>query len=210
MTLRDPTHLFEGEVSEGKLRFAKIASDILQPTMLSIPVFLLLCLKADDINQYAICAAISLFFAVVFPMIEIYAYARYKGTEGDIPNREDRFIPLVLGTVSYIFGCIGLYLVKAPDIVLALMVAYAVNTIVITFISFRWKISIHAIGVVGPTMALTYAFGPIGLLLILLLPLIMWCRYVLRKHTPAQLVCGALLGFVLTMIVFVIMLPIMP
>ena len=208
MALRDPTHLFEGEVSEGKARVARIISDVFQPTVVSIPVFLILCVQTKDAAEYVVCASISLFFAVVFPMVEIALWARYKKTDGDIPNREDRFYPLLLGTLSYAIGAVLLFLVHAPDIITALMVAYAVNTVAIMLISFRWKISIHAIGVVGPTMSLVYAFGPIGLSLIASLPFIMWSRYVLRRHTPAQLVCGALMGFVLTLVIFIIMLDI--
>ncbi|MBP5394759.1 MAG: hypothetical protein J6Y18_02480, partial [Candidatus Methanomethylophilaceae archaeon] len=69
-----------------------------------------------------------------------------------------------------------------------------------------WTISIHAIGCVGPSMALAYVFGWQGGLLILLLPVVIFCRYVLRKHTPAQLAAGALLGLVLTGALFILLL----
>ena len=206
MVLRDPTHLFEGEVPERQLRFAKIVSDILQPTLVSIPVFLILCILTEDAAQYAVCASISIFFAVIFPIIEIALWARHKGTDGDIPNKEDRFFPLLMGASSYTIGAFLLWAVNAPAIITALMTAYAINTFAIMLISPHWKISIHATGVVGPTMALVYAFGPIGIILIFTLPLIMWSRYVLKRHTPAQLVCGALMGFALTSIIFAIML----
>ena len=75
-----------------------------------------------------------------------------------------------------------------------------------TVITLYWKISIHAVGVIGPTMALSYAFWPWGLLFILVLPPIVWSRYVLKKHTPAQLVAGALVGFVITGTVFLLLL----
>ncbi len=206
MALRDPTHLFEGEVPERQQKVAKVISDILQPTLVSIPVFLLLCLLTSDPAEYAICASVSLFFAVVFPVVEIAMWAKHKNTDGDIPNREDRFYPLLMGASSYAIGAAILFVIGAPRIVTALMVAYAVNTVAIMLISFRWKISIHATGVVGPTMALVYAFGSVGIILILTLPAIMWSRYVLKRHTPAQLVCGALMGFALTSVIFALML----
>ena len=206
MALRDPTHLYDGEVPEGRRRFAEFISFIFQPTFISIPFFLVLCTTTKDLAEYAVCASISLFFAVVFPVTEIALWARYKKTDGDIPNREDRFYPLLMGTVSYAIGAVLLFLVHAPSVVTASMTAYAVNTVAIMLISFYWKISIHAIGSVGPTMAMIYVFGPIAALLIVILPIIMWSRYVLRRHTPAQLVCGAALGFFLTLAIFALML----
>ena len=203
MALRDPTHLYEGEISEGKRKVAKFVSDILQPPVVSIPLFIALSLGAENVP---LTIAVCLFFSFVFPMVEIYAWAKYKGIEGDIPNKDDRFVPLMLGVISYVIGAIVLHLISAPAIVEVTMVAYAVNTFVLVFISRYWKISIHAIGLVGPIMALIYVYGPWCALLAVLIPLVMWSRYVLKKHTPAQLICGALLGLVLTSAVFALML----
>lgn len=203
MALSDPTHLYEGEISEGKRKVAKIISDIFQPPLVSIPLFVALSLQAENVP---LTIAVCLFFSFVFPMAEIYAWARYKGIEGDIPNKDDRFVPLLLGVVSYAIGVIVLHIISAPAIVETIMVAYAVNTLAIVFISRYWKISIHAIGLVGPIMALIYAYGPWCALLTVFIPLVMWSRYVLRKHTPAQLVCGALLGLLLTSAIFALML----
>ncbi|MBR2394950.1 MAG: hypothetical protein IKA98_05585 [Candidatus Methanomethylophilaceae archaeon] len=53
---------------------------------------------------------------------------------------------------------------------------------------------------------MTLQFGPIGALYFLFLPFTAWSRYVKRKHTPAQLVCGALLGAVLSGVLFTVLL----
>ncbi|MBR2394951.1 MAG: hypothetical protein IKA98_05590, partial [Candidatus Methanomethylophilaceae archaeon] len=63
-------------------------------------------------------------------------------------RREDRFQPLVIGTLGYVLGAILLYVLDAPDIVWVLMVCYAVVTATITVITLYWKISIHACGCV--------------------------------------------------------------
>ena len=96
----------------------------------------------------------------------------------------------------------ALYLLDAPEIATVLMLCYAIVTALMTVITFYWKISIHSVGVVGPSMALGIAFWPWGLLYFLLLPPIAWSRYVLRRHTPAQLIAGATVGFIITGLMF--------
>jgi membrane-associated phospholipid phosphatase len=55
-------------------------------------------------------------------------------------------------------------------------------------------------------MALAVGFWPYGLLYFLLLPPVIWSRYVLQKHTPLQLLMGAVVGFVITAVLFVLLL----
>jgi len=55
-------------------------------------------------------------------------------------------------------------------------------------------------GVAGPTTAMIFAFGPVGSMLGLILPPVMWSRVYLKKHTVNQVIAGATLGFLLTTI----------
>jgi len=203
MELRDPTHLFEGDVSEPLRKAARVISVVFHPLIISAVVFTLLCMDAPD---PVIASAVCIFFSTILPFLEIVIYVVHRGIDMDVPDRRDRSIPLAAGVISYVIGAAVLFTIDVPVIVRVLMVAYAVNTSAVLLISLRWKISIHAIGIVGPTMSLICAFGPAGIILISALPFIMWSRYVMRKHTPAQLVCGALLGLVLTTVIFLIML----
>ncbi len=207
MALKDPTHVFEGEISPRTYRVANTVSIIGQPIFLPIPVFALLCTLVSDPGEYLKIFGISLLFVVILPTVITYYFSIKEGRrDGDIPDRTKRFVPMIIGTVSYAIGTAVLYLVDAPKIVTVLMLCYAIVTFVMTVITLYWKISIHAVGVIGPTMALSYAFWPWGLLFILLLPPIVWSRYVLKKHTPAQLAAGALVGFLITGTAFLLLL----
>ena len=207
MRLRDPTHLYEGEISPGTKRTAQIISFFAQAPFISIPVFILLCMQADTISDIVLFSAISIFFATVVPTVVVMIIAKRTGNEDvDIVRKEDRMIPLAVGILSYLLGTVILYAMDAPRIVWVAMLCYCVNTAVIMLITTRWKISIHATGCVGPSMALAYVFGWPGGLLIIILPVVVYCRYILRKHTPAQLAAGALLGFLLTGAIFLLLL----
>ncbi len=205
--MRDPTHLYEGEPSPGAKRFAQIVSFFAQAPFISVPVFILLCMEADTTSDVVLFSFISILFATIVPMIGVIVISKRTGNEdGDIVRKEDRMVPLAIGIASYLFGTSALLILDSPRIVWVAMLCYCVNTAVIMVITTKWKISIHAIGCVGPAMALAYVYGWQGGLLIILLPIVVWCRYILRKHTPAQLAAGALLGFVLTGILFIALL----
>jgi membrane-associated phospholipid phosphatase len=69
------------------------------------------------------------------------------------------------------------------------------QTVAMFTITLWWKISLHAAAAAGAaTMA--WALLGTGLPFLLTVPLIAWSRIRLRRHTLAQTVLGALLGFV--------------
>ena len=207
MKLRDPTHLYGGEISPRTERIANILSIAGQPVFIPIPVFILLATKISDPVKCISVILVSLLFVTVIPTAVTYYFSIKLGRkDGDIPDRTLRYRPMLLGTASYIIGTGVLYLMDAPRLMTVLMLCYALVTLVMTIITVYWKISIHSVGVVGPSMALAIAFWPWGLLYILLLPPIAWSRYVLKRHTPAQIAAGALTGFAITGIMFLLLL----
>ena len=207
MRLRDPTHLYEGEISPKTEKIATIFSVVGQPIFIPIPVFILLATRIDDPGKAILVVLISLLFVTVIPTAVTYYFSIKLGRrDGDIPDRTLRFKPMMLGVCSYAIGTVVLYLMDVPKIIWVLMMCYAIVTFVMTIITLYWKISIHSVGVAGPAMALSVVFWPWGLLYFLLLPPIAWSRYVLKRHTPAQLVAGAVSGFIITGALFLLLL----
>lgn len=205
--MHDPTHLFEGEISDSTRRTARTISFITQPQLFSVILYLIVCTVCDGWKDFLITYGICVFFGCVFPIIEVLYYSKkFHNDDGDVIRKEDRFIPLLLGVISYALGVVCLWAYGAPRIVTVLFICYLVVTFAILLITPRWKISVHACGMIGPTMAIAYIYYPWGLLPFLLVPVICWSRYVLRKHTPMQMVGGITVGFILTAIIFLILL----
>jgi len=203
--LHDPTHKFSGEISPGAEKVAKIISLVEQPPFLSIPPFIAICVsQCGDTWSSVICSFICILTATILPISIIAFFAKkYNNADKlDVYKKEERFLPLICGVLSYFLGVALLYLVGAPLLATVLMLCYALVTGAIFLITPYWKISIHSCGVIGPSMGLAAAFWPWGLLYFLLLPPVIWSRYVLQKHTPLQLVMGAVVGFVITAIIF--------
>lgn len=207
MRLRDPTHLYEGEPSPSALKAARFVSVVTHAPFLSAVMFVLLNLKAEDGVTFVLSTVVALVTATIIPVVVVHHYSMKSGnTDGDVVRREDRLKPLVGGILSYVLGIALMFAVDAPHLSTVMMVSYASCTVLVLLISTRWKISIHTTGVMGPAIALSIAYWPWGLLTFALLPAVMWSRYIRRKHTPAQLVGGAVFGFIATCAVLLILL----
>jgi membrane-associated phospholipid phosphatase len=138
-------------------------------------------------------------FAAIVPLCILIVWARRTNAHDmDVPARTDRNLPLLLATVSYFVGTAVLLIIRAPLLSTAVMFGYFAGTLFIFLVNLRWKISIHTMGIAGPTTVLVYVFGYWGALLGLLLPPVIWSRVYLKKHTLAQALAGAVVGFLLT------------
>ncbi len=166
--------------------------------LVAIPIFLIISYYLLPVNDFLIIGSVSVFFGGLLPFILCYLYAKKKNLEIDIPSRKDRIYPLLMVIPSYLIGLILLYILGTSPVITVLMFCYFSITIVVLLISIYWKISLHSMGVAGPAVFLIHIFGIPGFVFSLIIPLVMWSRVYLKKHTVSQVIVGALLGFLLT------------
>jgi membrane-associated phospholipid phosphatase len=181
-----------------KEKLANIISTFGNAPLIAIVIFLVLNYYFLKGAEFFIVFSVSMVFAVIIPSIITYLWVKNKNIEIDIPNKEDRLYPLLWILLSYLLGVIILYIISAPLIITVLMFCYFSNTLIVMLISLFWKISIHSVGIAGPVVFLIYVFGYPGLIFLLLIPIIMWSRLHLKRHTTSQVIAGAGLGLVLT------------
>ncbi len=137
---------------------------------------------------------ISLAFSTAVPALFLYVFARTGVTSAiDVPERKDRYLPFAMAMGSYSLGSVLLIFAHSPPLVTAFMMCYLVNTAVISLISLRWKISVHATGVAGPAVILSYAMGAVALVFLLLIIPVAWARISLKAHSLAQVAAGFIL-----------------
>jgi len=178
--------------------FAKWISSICEAPLLAIPTFIILNLSLN-MNNFLIIETICLLFATIIPISVILLWGKTKGVEKDFPIKETRNFPLLMATAIYLLGTYLLWLFQANPLTIVLMFCYASNTLIVFFINLKWKISVHSMGVAGPTTALMF-INPWFFILGLLGPLVMWSRITLKKHTVAQVLAGSIFGYLLTAI----------
>ena len=119
----------------------------------------------------------------------------------ELSRREERPRFIMVSVSSDILALALLGWGGAPRLVWALALIYATLGVTMFTISNFWKISLHMVSVSGFATLLVYAFGAEAAWLYLALPLVAWARLYRKKHTPAQLLAGALAGMTITALV---------
>ena len=191
-----------------KLKIAKHISTFTNPPIITIPLFLIICIILSfengvfNFSKFIVLEIISLVFASLLPLAIILFWAKRLGTDKDISNRRDRYTPLVIGIISYFIGVFISIMLDVDHFLTVLLLCYAINTGVVLAITSKWKISVHTTGLSGPVGALILLLGPVGALFGIIYPVLIWSRVTLNKHTMAQAITGGVQGFFLTVLEF--------
>lgn len=184
-------------VESEEYAWAFFASLLLSPPVVwALWIFAIAWTYSGARRQNLLFASLFAFAVCAAPILFVSLMVR-NGRIGDLHMREsrERFIPYSIAIVGGViciltFSQFGaepvFYLVTLVTIVeLALML---IGTIFI-------HISFHAAGMASVISATTLMFGlDKGLVFLPLLLLVVLARLVLRRHTPAQIIVGALIG----------------
>lgn len=137
------------------------------------------------------------------PLLPIIIDSGKQKVDIFVSNREKRWKYYLISILSYASGI--LYsLWRGYWIYAVLSLSYMLSSAGLAAVTVfaRWKISVHAAGIAGPTTALVLVRGlETSPLYILLIP-VAWARLELKAHDLRQLIAGALLAFSTTLVVF--------
>ena len=148
-----------------------------------------------EVFQPPVVVAVQLLFVCVLPLLLLLGLVRLgKVTDHHVSNRKQRVPVLLMALASVAAGLLVLESVGAPRSVVVMVLAIVAGILVIAAVSPFWKISGHAAAISSSAVIAVLMLGPAWLPLLLLIPAVGWSRVVLRAHTPAQVVAGALFG----------------
>lgn len=182
---------------------ARLLSGLLNPISTSPLVFWAFVSRAPGpAGSRTLWLLLAFVFSTALPLAYLWVLRRRGAVPAlFIPDRGQRTRPLLAGAGSYLLGVVALSLAGAPGLLVALMGCYAVSTAAAAVINLRWKISLHAVGAWGVFVALCHALGYRALYISPLALGVVWARFRLGAHTPAQLVGGGVLGAFMTFII---------
>jgi hypothetical protein len=191
-----------------KRKWAVLISNVTIPPVIAVFMFSVINYALLRGFPFVAVTFITTLFAAILPLSVLLIWETRTNAKFDldIPARTDRNHPLLVASASYLIGTVVLVAVHAPLLTTVVMFGYFAGTLFLFFINLYWKISIHAMGIAGPTTVLVFVFGYWGVLLGLLLPPVIWSRVYLKKHTLAQALTGAILGFMLTAVMLSLLL----
>lgn len=175
-------------------KIAKLVSLVLGFPWIIVLVYVVFSQAQVTREQLIPLASMSLFFHILIPFIYLmWAMKTGRVSDLDITKREQRYGILTVMILSYIASLFVTYSIGNVIVfhVLAIIVAYLAIVYVITF---YWKISLHMGVNVLSVILINFFYDWKLSFLFLALPLIFWSRYTLKKHTPAQLLLGALVS----------------
>ncbi len=188
-------------------KIAKIISVIFHPFLMPTWGFLLLLnsgfhfsLLTWEAKRFLLLVVI--FTTAILPMLSVAVLALNKSFDVSMTNRHDRIIPLLSSALFYYIGFQLLNRVKVFPVFKLFFVASVLLMVLLLFVTFRWKISLHAasIGALTATIfALAFRSGTNPLLSLLAVVFVSGAvttsRLILKKHDLLQISAGYGLGF---------------
>lgn len=182
---------------------ARWTSILFDSSVLSIPIFLTFGWVEDGISgvEWAI---LTLIIVTGIPLAYL-VIGRWRGwvTDMEMTQRSERPRFILISLSSDMIAILFLIAEHGPHLLLVIVLAYFCLAIAMLAISNFWKISLHMAGVGGFSIALLFVFGLPSIWAFSSLPLVAWSRLHRHKHTMAQLVAGAMIGVLVTTLVFV-------
>ena len=181
-------------------KLARIISTLFVPPSFTIIVFTLFAfiLETESIKKVITILVAFLFGFTAQIILFIVLRKRGKIVDLDASVKEERTRPFLISVGFYLIGLVILIIFNINIISIAFWFCYISNTLVTILINRHWKISAHAMGAAGPLAAVTYVFGPIALIFVLLVFAVGWSRIQLKVHNFAQVIAGILFAFIST------------
>ena len=181
---------------------AKIISNLFSPVIVAPGALAILVAQAGISGSSRMLIWLTaFFFASLVPLITLL-FLRWKKiiTDLDVSLREQRFTPLLITLVSYALAYVFLETMEANSLTRGLVFCGLTNLVILMLITRYWKVSFHAAGLTSPLAALWVLWNAYAWPMAALIALVGTSRIVLKAHTPAQVIVGSALGFVLTIV----------
>ena len=190
-------------------KIAKVISILFDPFIIPTWGFILLLLSPFYFSTFLIFQAKLFILAIVFvstfivPVFTKGLIKYFSHNEIDFSNRKDRLLLFLITAVSYYIGYTFLKQMIFFSSFKIFLISAAITILLLLLISSKWKISVQTAGIGGLTgiyLALCFrlylnAILPVCILF-LICGMVGTSRLILKRHTPAQIYAGFLLGFI--------------
>lgn len=188
---------------------AILISRVFNPLYVAVPAILAAFIEVSpDLAHAFFYWGIYIIFSTIIPVVDLTIRLRLgKISDYHITKKEERTAPMLMAVGYLTFAALLMYLLGAPLTIVAASVTGVLLIAVSLAVTLRWKISLHAMGMFETYSLLILVFRSWTFVLYnLYIPLIVigvcWSRLYLKKHTPAQVAAGALVGSALPVLVF--------
>lgn len=188
---------------------ANFLSRAFNPIYVAVPAILAASLEVSDtVAQAFLWWGICIMLSTVLPFVDLVIRLKLgKVSDFHVTKKEERTVPMLFNIGYLTVGAVILWLLGAPKEIVAIEVSSLFMIAVALVVTFRWKISLHAIGLVEIYVLLLLVFRSWSFVLwTLFIPALIvavcWARVYLRKHTVPQVLVGSAAGAAIPVLTF--------
>ncbi len=188
--------------------WARLVSNLLSPPMVwAALAFPIAFREAESQTQALMWAVVYGVMVCLLPVLYIAVMVwRGKISDMHMRHRRERMIPFMVSLVCTTIAWWTLRFMGAPSVLPVLAIFTLVQIAIMTAITFVWQISMHTMTIGGAAMAIAVIFGTsVGMLFVPIAVLVSAARLKLKRHTPAQIIAGVLVGALVPALVLVVM-----
>ncbi len=184
--------------------FARTLSYAFDGSVISIPVFTAIAFYFVEEKRLALYGlGVCIFFGIFIPyFFVLLLYKLNRISDLHITHRNQRIKPLIIANISYLTGYLLLRHLAISSLLTTLFLIYFVTVLILTSITFFWKISFHTGWITFFTITLFVLFRQWASFSLALIPLMAWARIKLKKHTLLQTALGSLVAGTTTLLFF--------
>jgi hypothetical protein len=187
-------------------KLAELISAVTRLPLLAAPLFLAVGAEATG-TRGLLWGLFCLFLTSGLSLVYLLYLARSgKVRDPRSISRVERVRPLRVVAVLHVGAFLVVTILGAPAELQAALLSYAFATLAFALLTPFINLSLHAAGISGAAVCLTFVFGAWGLPAVLLVPLVWWARTLQGRHTPQELALGVLVGGGATWVAFQLLL----
>jgi len=188
---------------------AKIISSLFDPPVLAIIILFVSIIKSpmNQLETFFWSMSVVVLNGLI-PLLFLFYFNKkgyiFDGKLDSTDTRRNRIPMLVIFLIAVTIEFLGLYFTRQYQPLMAVFTGGIISIALVIVITYYWKISLHAAMITFFVMMGIYLFGWNLWPIILLIPIVMWSRLVLKRHTIWQLLAGMILAFAVVTVTFVV------
>jgi membrane-associated phospholipid phosphatase len=175
-------------------QLARALTNALNPFVIFTALFALVAFAEAGAYRGVLYLAVELTAAAAVAGYLLFMRRRSRVGDFWISARAERLSPAVFLLAAFVALLAALVLLDAPQDLTLLTLSMGLASAVVAGITLLWKASAHCTVAGHAAAAGLLLLGPLGLVFLLVLPLVLWSRVILKAHTLSQTLAGAAVG----------------
>jgi membrane-associated phospholipid phosphatase len=175
-------------------QLARVLTNALNPFFIFTALFALAAFTEAGVYRGVLYLAVELTAAAAVAGYVHFMRGRSRVGDFWISARAERLTPAVFLLAAFVALLGALVLLDAPQNLTLLILSMGLASAAVAGITLLWKASAHCTVAGHAVAAGLLLLGPLGLVFLLVLPLVVWSRVILKAHTLSQTLAGAAVG----------------